>query len=285
MVDSDLTRSIKALKSIPSLPGVAAKVNALINDPKSNSSQIASVMATDPGLTAKILRLVNSPYYAIPGGVGSVSRATAYLGLNTVAQLVLGISVFSMFRVDKLPDFDLRAFWKHSLGVAIGAELLAKTSRLDRADEVFTCGLLHDLGKLVLADIDADSFTTILEHAAVAKVQYSTAETQLGIPAHTQIGKYVADQWELPGIIRSCIACPHDFSQVSPEEKKIVAAVALADQLTALNEIGHNGDGKKLESVSPDLLDTVGIPESGLGSLSEQLHDGLSKAEEFLKLL
>src|SRR5580658_2853853 len=96
--NADYSELLAKLHDIPTLPVVAMKVNELINNPNSSSSDIAEVLKKDQVLTAKILRLVNSSYYAIPGGVGDVQRALAFLGFNTLAQLILSLSVFSVFK-------------------------------------------------------------------------------------------------------------------------------------------------------------------------------------------
>src|ERR1700744_5093593 len=117
--NADYSDLLSKLHDIPTLPVVAMKVNELINDPNSSSSDIAEVLKKDQVLTAKILRLVNSSYYAIPGGVEDVECALAFLGFNTLAQLVLSLSVFSLFKTlgsDKLLMLD---FWKHALGTGV----------------------------------------------------------------------------------------------------------------------------------------------------------------------
>src|SRR6478735_12608516 len=106
---------LSKLQDIPTLPVVATRVNELINDPTSSSADIAEVLKKDQVLTAKILRLVNSSYYAIPGGVADVQRALAFLGFNTLAQLVLGLSVFSLFSEIQDDDFTMLDFWRHAL--------------------------------------------------------------------------------------------------------------------------------------------------------------------------
>src|SRR4051812_39473566 len=114
--NSDYSELLAKLDDIPTLPVVAMRVNELINDPDSSSSDIADVLKKDQVLTAKILRLVNSSYYAIPGGVVDVQRALAFLGFNTLAQLVLSLSVFSLFSTFDNEDFSMLDFWRHALG-------------------------------------------------------------------------------------------------------------------------------------------------------------------------
>src|ERR1700733_5355143 len=113
--NADYSELLGKLHDIPTLPMVAMRVNELINDPNSSSADIAEVLKKDQVLVAKILRLVNSSYYAIPGGVTDVQRALAFLGFNTLAQLVLSLSVFSMFSSPDTQEFSMPEFWKHAL--------------------------------------------------------------------------------------------------------------------------------------------------------------------------
>src|SRR3954469_25366687 len=117
--NADYSELLNKLQDIPTLPVVAMKVNQLINDPNSSSSDIAEVLKKDQVLTAKILRLVNSSYYSIPGRVADVQRALAFLGFNTLAQLVLSLSVFSFFTSPDSEEFSMPEFWRHALATAV----------------------------------------------------------------------------------------------------------------------------------------------------------------------
>src|SRR5271170_1134879 len=113
--NEDYSELLAKLQDIPTLPVVAMKVNELINDPNSSSADIAAVLKKDQVLTAKVLRLVKSSYYSIPGGVADVQRALAFLGFNTLAQLVLSLSIFSVFKRNGKGEFSMLDFWKHAL--------------------------------------------------------------------------------------------------------------------------------------------------------------------------
>src|ERR1700690_117392 len=133
--NSEYTRLLEKLNDIPTLPAVPMKVNELINDPSSSSSDIADVLKKDQVLTAKILRLVNSSYYAIPGGVTDVQRALAFLGFNTLAQLVLSLSVFSFFSTFDNENFSMLDFWRHALATGVCSEVIAKRLKVVKPEE------------------------------------------------------------------------------------------------------------------------------------------------------
>ena len=200
---------LEKLNDIPTLPIVATRVTELINDPNSSSSDIAEVLKKDQVLTAKVLKLINSPYYGIPGEVTDVKRALAYLGFNTLAQLVLSISVISVFQDNRNTRFSLQEFWKHALATAVTSDVIARQTGLAKPEECFTCGLLHDIGKIVLLKIAPEEFLSAVELAEKEKISFAEAERRLEIPPHGYLGEYIAEKWRLPMVIRVAIRYHH----------------------------------------------------------------------------
>ena len=139
------------IKDLPTLPLVAVRVMEIINDPHSSASDLAEVISSDPAMTAKVLRLVNSAYYGFPNPITTITHAVAIMGFNTLRSLVLSVATFDLFSKKK-PDqfFQLEELWMHSIGTAVGSKLLAKRLGLPNFEELFIAGLLHDVGKVVL---------------------------------------------------------------------------------------------------------------------------------------
>jgi putative nucleotidyltransferase with HDIG domain len=273
------------LRDIPTLPLVAVRVNELINDPNSSSADIAQVLKKDQVLTAKVLRLVNSGYYAIPGGVTDVQRALAFLGFNTIAQLVLSLSVFSMF--SKLGDGELSMleFWQHALATGVCAEVLAKRVKHPRPEEAFTCGLLHDIGKLVLHEIDPDRLSQIIRTARERNCSFSEVEKEWDLPGHSYLGEVIATKWGLPQVIRMAIRYHHqDVSRMDTilaSAKPVIHMVRLANQLVVKNQIGKSGDFSE-GKLSSDMLSNLGIMETDIPEIETQFHEAVEKAGSFL---
>ncbi len=273
------------LRDIPTLPLVAVRVNELINDPNSSSADIAQVLKRDQVLTAKVLRLVNSGYYAIPGGVTDVQRALAFLGFNTIAQLVLSLSVFSMF--SKLGDGELSMldFWQHALATGVCTELLARRLRHSRPEEAFTCGLLHDIGKLVLHEIDPERLSQIIRTARERSCSFSEVEKEWDLPGHSYLGEVIATKWGLPQVIR--LAIRHHHQDVSRMEtilssaKPMIHMVRLANQIVVKNQIGKSGDFSD-GRISPEMLTNLGLAEADLPEIEKQLVESMEKAGSFL---
>ncbi len=278
---------LEKLQDIPTLPAVAMKVNELINDPNSSSADIANVLKKDQVLTAKILRLVNSSYYSIPGGVTDVQRALAFLGFNTLAQLILGLSVLSVFKTGDSPQFSMLGFWKHALGTAVCSEMIAKRLKYAKPEEAFTCGLLHDMGKLVLHEIDSDRLASIIREASERKCSFYEVEKEWDLPAHPYLGELIATKWGLPQVIRLAIRYHHlDVSQMDTilsSAKPVIQIVRLANTICVKNGIGKSGDCSD-GTITPDMLAPLGLSEQDVQTLESQLEKDIERAGAFLSV-
>jgi putative nucleotidyltransferase with HDIG domain len=276
---------LSKLQDIPTLPAVAMRVNELINDPDSSSADIADVLKKDQVLTAKILRLVNSSYYAIPGGVTDVQRALAFLGFNTIAQLVLSLSVFSVFRTGAAGEFSMPDFWKHALGAAVCSELLSKKLKMGKPEEAFTCGLLHDIGKLVMNEIDPDRLTGVIVETTKRQASFFDIEKEWELPGHSYLGEVIATKWGLPQVIRLAIRYHHfDVSKMDSilsSSKPMIQIVRLANTICVKNQIGRSGDCSPGE-ITQDMLAPLGLQASDVAPLEEQLKVEIEKAGAFL---
>lgn len=277
---------LEKLNDIPTLPVVATRVTELINDPNSSSADIADVLKKDQVLTAKVLKLINSPYYGIPGEVTDIKRALAYLGFNTLAQLVLSVSVISMFTESKNARFSLQDFWKHALGTAVASEIIAKKIEYPKPEECFTCGLLHDIGKIVLYKIAPNEFNRVVELTEKEKISFRAAEQKLEVPSHGYLGDYIADKWRLPLVIRSSIRYHHtdvnEMDTILDSVKRAVQTVALANQLVVKENIGYSGDASG-GLITEALLKPLGLIETDLPPLVLRIQKDIDNASAFLR--
>jgi putative nucleotidyltransferase with HDIG domain len=273
------------LEDIPTLPIVAMKVNELINDPDSSSSDIAEVLKKDQVLTAKVLRLVNSGYYAIPGGVADVQRALAFLGFNTLAQLVLSLSVFSLFSISDSEDFSMLDFWRHALGTGVCAEILAKRLKYPKPEEAFTCGLLHDIGKLVLHEIDPDRLIQIVRETRKRECSFLEVEREWDLPGHSYLGEVIATKWGLPQIIRLTIRYHHfdvaPMDSILSSAKPVIQMVRLANQICVKNKVGKSGDSSE-GRITADMLTPLAIMPNEIAQIEKQLEQDMDRAGAFL---
>lgn len=283
------------LQDMPTLPVIAMKVNELIADPNATSTDIARILKQDQVLTAKILRLVNSSYYAVPGGVSDVQKALAFLGFNTVAQLVLSLSVFSMFSKFGDESLTMKDFWMHALAVAVCSEEISKRWKIGKPEEAFTCGLLHDIGKLVMYELDRDRLTHILKRARESKKGFIEIERELDLLNHAYIGEMMATRWGLPQVVRQSIRYHHTdvskMASVLASTKKMIQVVRLANTAVVkcandggvggAKTFGHSGDYSKGVVVA-EMLEDLGLGIDDLSVIEKDLAKAMEKAGAFL---
>ena len=284
-VPKGFNKLLEKLNDIPTLPMVASKVNDLINNPNSSAADIAEILKKDQVLTAKVLKLINSPYYGIPGEVTDVRRALAFLGFNTLAQLVLGLSVFSLFPGQGDQEFPLVDFWRHALATAVCSEVIAKRVKYPKPEECFTCGLLHDIGKIVMHEVAHPMFLSVVRLAREKKISFVEAESALDVPNHAFLGEYIAAKWGLPAVIRSAIRYHHldvrTAATILAGSKPPIYIVSLANALVVNLGIGHSGDYSD-GNIQPYMYEALGLKITDLESIKTQTVEEMKKAGSFL---
>ncbi len=277
------------LDDIPTLPTIVYELSRIINDPMSSTSEVEKIMANDISLTTKVLRLANSAYYAIPGGVSSLQRAIAYIGYDTINQLTLSASIVKALEIESSGIFSTKEFWKHSLGVAMAAEVIAREVKYKTPSDLFTCGLVHDMGKVATMIISPQQFEEIVIHANEHGLSTTEAEEALSAPGHTRVGFELAVKWRLPGQIQNAIANHHEKDPalrggLSQEANLVADIVYLANLLIHALQFGNSGH-KKVLGLPRDVLERLSISQESLRDLIAKVKEKIQNAEGFLKII
>jgi putative nucleotidyltransferase with HDIG domain len=239
---------------MPQLPSSALRVAKLTRDPNSSTKMIADAIGCDPVLAARILRAVNSPLYSMERRVTSLPVAINALGMRGVHQLVMSYAAADTFNQSGKPSLEERTLWKHSLAVGLAAREVAKAAKLRAMDDAFLCGLMHDIGKLLLIRNDSETYKEIIE--ITDETLFLKRETLTYGFTHSQIGARVASQWGLAEEIISAILHHHDPGQAT-EFMSIARVIDVADQLANSADIGlrYNPDHDMTISESVISLD------------------------------
>ena len=270
---------------LPTLPLVATQVSELINDPHSSTDQISELLKKDQALTAKILKLANSSYYSIPGGVTDIQKALTYLGFNTLSQLVLSVSVVGLFKEKGDVKFSFSEFWKHALGVAVASEVLATHTKKIKPEVAFTCGILHDVGKLVLYTLEPGLFGQAVAQAKEQSLSFIEVERALGLPTHVDLGEAAVKLWKFPNVISLAIKHHHDsFKEVSllPESHRLMCQVVwIANQYCVSKKIGNSAD-YSTGQIEAFMYNKIGIDSSKIEEIDGEISNSLDKAGAFL---
>lgn len=277
-------RILEDHKELSSLPQTLAEVLRVIQDDNASAHDLAEVIMRDPALTAKLLRVVNSPFYGMSREVTTLSQAVVTLGMRAVSALVLSTSVYDMSG-ECQSSIDRVRFWRHSLEVAIASRLIADAIRYPRREEAFIAGLLHDLGLLVLEKSFEDKFASVWSQASSCEELVELEENSWGTN-HARVGQFLLEQWRIPVIICEAVGQHHSrFSRGTHDaDLRLRQIVALANKISKHSIAGIRRDLPHEADNIEILRDNLRLPPERLGPIEEQLTAHTEEQARFLNI-
>lgn len=270
--------------NLPTLPTVAVEVLELTRDENVVMANIARVVQNDQALTSKILRTVNSSYYGLATPCPSISRAIAYLGLNTVKSLVLSFSLVECFNKSKRPEssFDYVRHWRRSLYGACAARLIAHQGNLGDPEDAFIAALLQDIGSLAMHIAIGDDYDAVTNDPSRPHTDLPAQEQQLFGFHHAEAGAQLGERWRLPPSLVAGIRYHHRPSTTPAEHAALLRAVTLG---TLAAEALSPSDGRAaLEQFFADARSYAKLDHETASSLLEKVADGASEMSRLFKL-
>ena len=225
-----LEKLVAGIGTLPSLPEVYAEMQEKLADPESSIDDVASCIKKDVAMCAKILQLVNSAFFGHFSEVKNPAKAVHLLGLETIRALVLSLHIFQGYEGRKLP-FSIEDLWEHSLRVADLARKIAQHESSDEKimDSSFMAGMLHDIGKLILAAGFSDRYSMAIKIAQEEEIAHWQAETKTFRVSHAEVGAYLMGLWGLPGPVVEPIAYHHRPEKYPSEGFDALTAVSVAN--------------------------------------------------------
>lgn len=228
----DIDSLLDEVVTLPSLPGAVAEVMRLVNDPECDIPKLAKAIASDPPLSLKTLRIVNSVMYGLQHKVASIDHAVVLLGMKVIKNLAFSATVCEMI------DSSMKTVFEHSLTCAVAMRSLVEggvqDALLESAEEAFTCGLLHDIGKVLLEEFLPEECHQIEILVQEQHLPLHLAEVAVVGVDHARLGAQLAIKWKLPPHIISAIGAHHDLAQCQEAQH-----AHLASMIQIANYIAH----------------------------------------------
>ena len=275
--------AIREISHIATLPEITLKIIDLVEDPSSTAKDLHEVIAGDPALCSRILKVVNSSFYGLPGQIGSIDRAIVMLGLNAVKNIAIAASLAKLFRGGELtPNFSAKDLWVHSNTTAIFAKVLCDRLKYSLADEAFLAGLIHDLGIMVEMQYDRSRLIDVVERVAPGVEPEPTCdmlevEAQIFGADHQDFGKALCEKWKFPGIFAAVTGFHLRPLKAPAENRQPVSILRAADLLACEARQGFRLDRMYTE-IDADLRDELKLGQDVIDDILETADDLINDA-------
>jgi putative nucleotidyltransferase with HDIG domain len=269
---------LRGVVQVGTVQPIYERLGAVMNHPLSSATDIGRIISDDPDLTARLLRLVNSPIYGFPSRISTVSQAISIVGMNQLHDLAIAASFIQLFRNVPQELVDMDSFWRHSVACGVGARILATQRREPNVERFFVAGLLHDIGRPILYQKLPEPSRLALEQARQSGELLHEIEVEHFGFNHAQLGAGLLERWRLPALLQEAVAWHHQPRHASrfPVE---AAVVHVADHLANALQLGTSGE-HLVPPLRADAWDRLGLaPEvvpCVLGQIEQQFGDAVS---------
>lgn len=269
------------IENLPAFPVIVQKVIQIVNDPKSSASDFENYVRRDQTLTAKMLRMANSSFYNVQREIILIRDAVVTLGYNTVKTIAFAAGTGDIFKRN-LPQYGLApaGLWKHSFGVALASRIISFDLGFDdeQAEELFICGLLHDIGKLVLGKfIQNEDKVYETDNKVIANI--CQAERSLTGYDHSELGEIISKKWQLPEKICYTIKYHHEPETATKHENEI-AIINLADYICKYLRIGFNTKNKSEPKLYEMITTQLSINDDKIRYFTKEISDKLKDLDK-----
>ncbi|MDD2367589.1 MAG: HDOD domain-containing protein [Desulfuromonadaceae bacterium] len=269
---SKLQNIIMDTKTLPALPSVIHKLDSLSDNDKSSIQEMAKIVSSDQVISARILRLANSPSYGFYR-VATIQNAMILLGVNVVKSLALSSSIFAIMEKNSI------GLWEHSLGVGVAANLIARKLALPESEEIATAGLLHDIGKVIISLKCKETEQEIHNLVQEQKMFSSEAELEVIGSDHAEIGGWLAKSWFIPDKLSEPITFHHNVAGSKKHQIK-TSVVHIADVMIKASGFGNSGDDF-VPHIQEVAWNALNLNERLLAELTDEIEDRLVEVKNF----
>lgn len=268
MSQPSLADIVSHIHSLPAMPTVALELLQTLSGGDPDVDALASRIARDQAITARVLRVANSPFYGLQMRVGSIHDAIVVLGFSAVRSLVLTSAVVTTLPAGKCAGFSADRFWRHVLGTAVAAQALARPLRR-KPESLFIAGLLHDIGRLVMLSANPEGFARVIQIATERDCHLVDVETEIFGCDHTAVGAAIAQHWNFPADIVEALAFHHNPAQTAPGS--LAAIIHYADGIAKALDL-EGAENTQMARLQPAAIDALGLDWQTLTAVLAETH-------------
>lgn len=260
---------VRGAVEVGTVQGLYERLTKVIDHPLSSAADVGRVIAEDPGLTARLLRLVNSPIYGFPSRIDTVSQAISIVGMTQLRDLAIGTSFMSLFANVPSHLVDMQSFWRHSIACGLAARQLAAHRREANVERFFVAGLLHDIGRpVIFTKAPLDAASALLEARQTGQLLYDVEHRLFGFH-HGAVGAALLDRWRLPRFLIEAAAW-HHTPRLAGRFATDTSIIHLADVFANALALGSSGE-HLVPTFEPEAWELVGFAPDALPGLLRQV--------------
>jgi len=281
--DTLVNNAISQVGEIATLPEVTVKIIHVVENPKSTARDLHEIIRNDPALAARILKVVNSAFYGLPGQIASVDRAIVLLGLSAVKNIAIAASMTRLFQSGSaIEGFNPVEVWRHSIAVGVASRMISAAQGRPSVEESFLAGLIHDLGLLVVRQVYPRKLADILTHLKSGQKNWCQLETEVIGADHQAFGMALASKWRFPRTLCTAIGYHHNPQTLSTENRELPTLVYVADTLASRAGIGFSATSTG-QQFDADALGVLHISQAQIDKITEELPSAVQTAEAILQ--
>ena len=280
-MNRDLEIMIMTASDLPTIPVVATKVMQLIESENATAEELAKVVASDPAVAARVLKISNSSFYGCQRQIQTLSHAIVVLGFSTLKSLVVAASVKQVYQPYGLIE---KMLWEHSFGAGLASRMIAKETRLVSEEEAFLGGLFHDIGKIIMNTMNSDQFRDVIQRCYNDGLTFEEAERQVYSYTHSEVGGLVIKKWNFPTMLMHAVLNHHSFDfaeNEDPYQINLTCVVGLANMFCHKVGIGIREPESELDLSQSVPAQRLGLDEQRMAALLERFIEAYEKDKSF----
>ena len=281
--DNELEKIVRMADSsdISSIKSVVSGIIDIINNPRSTAKDLKEIIEADPPLTAKVLKVSNSPYYGVRGRISDIEQAVIWIGFDKLKEIALSQKVCELFQKKETIDaYSRPLLWRHSVGVATLCKIIYNMEFGEKGGNAYASGLLHDIGIIVEDQFLQEEFKRILNLCKEENSNHLSAEDKILGYNHAQLGKALAALWRFPGELVHAIGGHHTPSLAPAQYERIVVTTYISDYLYQQTTEGYRDALYPDKTLYENCLKLLGLHPFSVEIIVNQMKQELVKMSE-----